>query len=72
MKNQRGRGWRRAKTRQHNGKGMGGKRWFKPEKNWKHLYLRSVKIARARQLGFEYPRKYTRQLLEEADHVDDS
>ncbi len=28
----------------------------KPEKNWKLLYLRSVKLARARQLGTEYPR----------------
>jgi predicted protein tyrosine phosphatase len=26
------------------------------EKNWKHLYLRSAKLARARQLGVEYPR----------------
>jgi len=28
----------------------------KREKNWKRLYLRSVKLARARQLGIEYPR----------------
>lgn len=28
----------------------------KREKNWKHLYLRSVKLARAKQLGIEYPR----------------
>lgn len=26
------------------------------EKNWKLLYTRSVKLARAHQLGFEYPR----------------
>jgi NAD(P)-dependent dehydrogenase (short-subunit alcohol dehydrogenase family) len=24
---------------------------FKREKNWKHLYLRSAKLARAKQLG---------------------
>lgn len=29
---------------------------LKREKNWKHLYLRSVKLARAKQLGTEYPR----------------
>jgi predicted protein tyrosine phosphatase len=28
---------------------------FKCEKNWKHLYLRSAKLARAKQLGHEYP-----------------
>jgi predicted protein tyrosine phosphatase len=28
---------------------------FKPEKNWKNLYTRSVKLARAKQLRFEYP-----------------
>lgn len=28
----------------------------KREKNWKHLYLRSAKLARAKQLGIEYPR----------------
>lgn len=28
----------------------------KREKNWKHMYLRSAKLARARQLGLEYPR----------------
>lgn len=24
------------------------------ERNWKHLYLRSEKLSRSRQLGFEY------------------
>jgi predicted protein tyrosine phosphatase len=28
---------------------------LKPEKNWKNLYMRSVKLARAKQLGIEYP-----------------
>jgi predicted protein tyrosine phosphatase len=27
------------------------------EKRWKDLYLRSVKLARARQLGMDYPRQ---------------
>ncbi|MET4730309.1 putative protein tyrosine phosphatase [Lysobacter enzymogenes] len=27
----------------------------KREKNWKLLYLRSAKLARAKQLGFDYP-----------------
>ena len=37
----------------------------KREKNWKHLYLRSAKLARAKQLGMEYPRA-----LEEASMAD--
>lgn len=28
---------------------------WKKEKNWKHVYTRSEKLGRARQLGFEYP-----------------
>jgi len=28
----------------------------KREKNWKDLYIRSTKVARAKQLGIEYPR----------------
>lgn len=39
------------------------------EKNWKHLYLRSNKLARARQLGFDYPRKSTREVINE--HMSD-
>ena len=27
---------------------------YKPEKNWKMMYIRSVKLARAKQLGIEY------------------
>lgn len=37
-------------------------------KKWKHVYTRSAKVARARQLGFEYPKRTDRQLLDE--HVD--
>ena len=33
-----------------------GKAW-PAEKYWKHLYLRSEKLIRARQLGFPYPRR---------------
>ncbi len=38
---------------------------FPKEKNWKNLYIRSVKLARAKQLGFEYPRSTEKQLLAE-------
>lgn len=41
----------------------------KREKNWKHLYLRSVKLARARQLGVEYPRITEAQLTQEPEHM---
>jgi predicted protein tyrosine phosphatase len=33
------------------------------EKNWKHLYLRSAKLARAKQLGTEYPRVVESELI---------
>ena len=39
------------------------------EKNWKHVYSRAGKLARARQLGFDYPRKTQQDLLDE--HVFD-
>jgi predicted protein tyrosine phosphatase len=38
----------------------------KREKNWKHLYLRSVKLARAKQLGVEYPRATEAELQKNA------
>ena len=38
----------------------------KREKNWKHLYLRSVKLARAKQLGVEYPRTTEAELQQSA------
>lgn len=40
----------------------------KPPKNWKHVYLRSEKFRRAKQLGIEYPRKSTRQMLDAMDN----
>lgn len=36
----------------------------KREKNWKHLYLRSAKLARSKQLGMEYPRVTEAQLTQ--------
>jgi predicted protein tyrosine phosphatase len=42
----------------------------KREKNWKYLYLRSVKLARAKGLGVEYPRATEAQLLKYAEAKD--
>lgn len=61
---QRGRAWRRFVSKINNGKGMGSDEKWKPEKKWKMLYLRSEKLSRAKKLGFEYPRKSYRQLIE--------
>jgi predicted protein tyrosine phosphatase len=36
----------------------------KREKNWKHLYIRSNKLARSKQLGFDYPRVTEAQLIQ--------
>lgn len=38
----------------------------KREKNWKDLYLRSTKLARAKQLGIEYPRVPEAQIMKNA------
>lgn len=35
------------------------------EKQWKNLYTRSVKLARAQQLGFDYPRTTEKQLIQD-------
>lgn len=43
---------------------MGSDEIWKPEKNWKHMYLRKEKLARARQLGIEYPRNRGPQFLD--------
>lgn len=59
----RGRAWRCYQKYLHNGEGMGSNKISKPEKNWKLMYFRSAKLARAKQLGFEYPRKNKRQQL---------
>ncbi len=48
---------------------MGTETSWKPEKKWKMVYLRSEKLARAKQLGFEYPRKnITNQALENLEN----
>lgn len=36
---------------------MSGKDDWPKEKRWKDVYTRSAKLSRAKQLGFEYPRK---------------
>lgn len=41
--------------------------YAKPPKNWKHVYLRSEKMRRAKQLGFEYPIRSTRQMLDDLE-----
>lgn len=41
-------------------------REWKREKNWKYLYIRSIKLARAKQLGIEYPRVTESELRAEA------
>jgi hypothetical protein len=55
MNMERGRAWRRLQHRMSKGKSETSLEIFKPEKKWKMLYLRSEKLKRAKQLGFEYP-----------------
>ena len=61
----RSRAWRRFKSSINRDKGMVSKELFKPEKNWKLMYMRSCKLMRAKQLGIDYPIRSTRQLLDE-------
>lgn len=65
MSNDRNRAWRRSVNRLKNSKGTGCKNYWKPEKAWKMMYLRSEKLHRAQQLGFKYPKQTERQLLGE-------
>ena len=71
MSNERGRAFRRFKSKVKNGKGMGGNECFKPEKKWKMMYGRTLKIKRAAQLGFVYPVETDRQLLEREHNSDE-
>lgn len=64
MSNERTRAWRRFKSSINQGNGMGSNHLWKPEKKWKMMYLRSEKLARAKQLGFDYPRRNARQPLD--------
>lgn len=38
---------------------------YRKEKKWRHLYLRSEKLHRAKQLGIDYPRKHPDQLAKQ-------
>lgn len=44
---------------------MGSDELYKPEKKWKLMYFRKNKLARAKQLGLDYPIKSKRQLLDQ-------
>lgn len=70
MNTERGRAWRRLHNRMNRGKNESSLEIFKPEKKWKMLYLRSEKLKRAKQLGFDYPVKNSRQVLDQALHQD--
>jgi len=67
----RSRSWRRYQYRLKKGRGMGSDEFFKPVKNWKHLYVRKEKLNRAKQLGFDYPRMNSRQLFDRELPLDD-
>ena len=71
MSVERSRAWRRFKNRINHGRGMGSDDLWKPEKKWKHMYLRKEKLARARQLGIHYPRKRGRQFLDKELPLDE-
>jgi len=59
------RAWRRNQARKHGSDKAVRPPTFKPEKNWKLMYIRSTKLVRARQLGMSYPIRTTRQLLDQ-------
>lgn len=65
MSESRNRAWRRFKDRVKKGKDISSYEIFKREKNWKLMYFRKNKLARAKQLGFGYPVKSQRQLLDQ-------
>lgn len=46
---------------------MSNKDDFPREKQWKNLYTRSDKLARAQQLGIDYPRTTEKQLVQEEE-----
>ena len=71
MNEERSKSWRRFKDKLKSRKGMGTEEAFKPEKKWKLMYLREEKLARAKQLGFTYPKKSGRQLLDQESPLDD-
>ena len=64
---QRTRDWRRAKARAHDRTRKTGHTTPRhaPEKKWGLLYLRSVKLARAKQLGLIWPCKEWQKLIQD-------
>ena len=62
---ERTRAWRRTQARKHGGNKAARPLKFKPEKNWKLMYIRAAKLFRARQLGISYPSRTTRQLWDQ-------
>jgi len=67
MSTDRNRAWRRFKKYVNTDQSVTSyqSKYKGSEKNWKMMYGRSEKIIRARQLGFEYPKQTTRQLLDD-------
>ena len=65
MNEKRDRGWRRTQNRNKAKRSKYKSTAYKPEKNWKKMYLRSEKLKRALKLGMSYPIKTTNQLLDE-------
>ena len=71
---QRTRAWRRIQKRKNKSKDMKDPcpNFYRYEKNWKFLYMRSCKMARAKQLGFEYPIKPLNKWEDILDYYDKS
>jgi hypothetical protein len=65
MKQVRNRAWRRFNNYNKIGKGQASNKIIKPEKKWKMMYTRSEKLVRAKQFGFEYPRKKLVSIIDE-------
>lgn len=59
------RAWRRSQARKDAPQTLLRLPYQRPEKNWKLMYTRAGKLLRARQLGFSYPIRTTRQLLDQ-------
>lgn len=59
----RDKGWRQNKAKQKEKNKSNKPKKYSEEKNWKMLYLRSNKLKRANQLGFDYPIKSMREKL---------
>lgn len=63
MEKKRTRDWRNAQKQRNKSRDVHTSLiTYRGEKNWKMLYIRSDKLLRAAQLGFEYPRITNQQL----------